>query len=94
MSSCEELVEHLTLNSRFTINVTETNSELTHAQLMKIRCGGLQGIHRELGFEEQTIPDVPVLIMSMRQQYTDINSFPCQLILRDIKDFSHRKNKC
>lgn len=44
-SECYEMVELLKENSRFILGLSSNDSELTHMQSMKIRCGGLLGMH-------------------------------------------------
>lgn len=93
MNSCLDLVNQLTQKSRFILNLKAQDIELTHAQLMKIRCGGLQGMHRLLGFNQADIPDVRLLIDTISQKYAEIQYFPFEMIIKDIKDFSHRNKK-
>ena len=88
-----DLDNQLRQNSRFVLNLGVQNAELTHSQGMKIRCGGLQGMHRELGFNQADIPDVRTLIDAISENYGDIQYFPFKRILNDIKNFSHRKKR-
>lgn len=92
MTGCTELVDLFKENSRFVLGISHPEDELTHMQLMKIRCGGLQGMQRELIGTHQ-VPDVLEIISLTKKRYGSVNEFPFNEIVRDIKDFNHRKKK-
>lgn len=89
--SCVALVALFKDNSRFVLGLGSDDVELTHAQLMKIRCGGLLGMQRVLRLETDTPPAVRNVIAAAEARYGDVASFPFGEIVRDIKAFSHRK---
>lgn len=89
--SCAELVEVLKEKSRFVLGVSPDDTELTHAQLMKIRCGGLLGMQRILKMGIGAPPAVREVISAAQSQYGDLSRFPFSEIVRDIKAFRHRK---
>ena len=89
--SCDALVEILKEKSRFVLGLGRDNSELTHAQLMKIRCGGLLGMQRVLKMETGAPPAVREVLAAAESQYDDVSRFPFSDIVRDIKAFRHRK---
>ncbi len=91
ISGCYELVNIFKEKSRFVLSLTDTEEELTHQQLMKIRCGGLLGMQRLLVEDIQDKPDVLDMQNQAIDAYGDIKNFPFSEIVRDIKDFSHRK---
>ena len=78
--------------SRFVLGISQQQDELTHMQLMKIRCGGLQGMHRILSGDE-LIPDVLDTLELTRKRYGNVSEFPFSEIVKDIQDFNHRKRK-
>lgn len=88
--SCMELDELLKTNSRFIFGQSSQQVELTHAQLMKIRCGGLTAMQKVLGLNSAKPLDILDLIQSTRQQFQDMTEFPYNEIVRDIKEFKHR----
>lgn len=92
IASCYELVELFREKSRFVLGISHQDEELTHQQLMKIRCGGLLGMQRLLS-ETDTPPDVRQMIQLAEQAYGDVGEFPFSEIVRDIKAFSHRKSR-
>ena len=92
ISGCYELVELFKEQSRFILGLSSNENELTHMQLMKIRCGGLRGMQRVLsGLDE--IPDVPGVMKRAEERYGVISKFPFNEIVRDIKSFTHRNKR-
>jgi len=90
LAYCYELVDLFKEKSHFVLGITQHEDELTHMQLMKIRCGGLIGMQRVLTGNT----DVPDVLETMRlagQRYGSVTEFPFSEIVRDIKEFSHRK---
>jgi len=92
LARCHELVTIFKEKSRFVLGISQQQDELTHMQLMKIRCGGLQGMHRILSGDE-LIPDVLKTLEHARELYGSINEFPFNKIVKDIQEFNHRKKK-
>ena len=92
IADCYKLVDTFKEKSRFVLGISQTD-ELTHMQLMKIRCGGLLGMQRVLCKQESDIPDVLKIMQLAANQYGDISEFPFNEIVRDIQAFSHRKKK-
>lgn len=93
LESCQGLVEVIKKHSQFILGISDTHAELTHTQLMKIRCGGLQGMSRELGADQAEAPLVRAVIDQATAEYGNLNDFPFNKILKDIQSFSHRKQK-
>jgi hypothetical protein len=89
LSSCSELVNSLKENSRFVLGLHDDPDLLTHAQLMKIRCGGLLGMQRVLELGDHK-PDVRTVIDKVNERFESVDSFPFNEIMPDIKHFSHR----
>jgi len=90
-SSCVELVEAFKQNTRFILGLKNDQAELTHAQLMKIRCGGLLGMQRIYNFDINQSVDIRHIIDNTINQYGKLADFPFDTIVKDIKDFHHRK---
>lgn len=89
--SCFELDDAFKVNTRFILGVTSENIELTHAHLMKIRCGGLLGMQRVLNIESNQPVNVRDVIDKSIKEYGSIDRFPYNEIVQDIKNFKHRK---
>jgi hypothetical protein len=90
LDSCRALVELFKEKSRFILGLGTDETELTHAQLMKIRCGGLLGMQRVLKLEAAP-PAVRDVIDAAQSCYGFIEAFPFSEIVPDIQAFSHRK---
>ncbi len=95
LAGCYALVDIFREKSRFVLGLSHADSELTHMQLMKIRCGGLQGMQRILMDKSEAIgvPDVLQLIQLAEQRYGEVDAFPFSEIVSDIQNFSHRTKK-
>ena len=92
LTECRSLVEIFKEKSRFVLGINQQQNELTHMQLMKIRCGGLRGMQRVLS-NNSNIPNVLDIMRISTEHYGSVNEFPFNEIIRDIKAFSHRKKK-
>lgn len=90
-ASCHELDQAFKTNTRFILGMVNDNDELTHAQLMKIRCGGLSGMKRVLGINTGYAVNICEVIELTRTNYKAIENFPYNEIVQDIKIFRHRK---
>jgi len=88
--SCLKLDKLLKTNSRFIFGISSQQVELTHAKLMKIRCGGLTAMQKVLGINSGQPVDILDVIQSTQQQFRDTAEFPYNEIIRDIKEFKLR----
>lgn len=92
--TCMQLVQLLKENARFTLNLSDTDTQINHAQAMKIKCGGILGMQRILNPNTgTTTPSIIDIIDRAGDQYGNIAKFPYGEIIRDISAFSHRKTK-
>jgi hypothetical protein len=89
--SCLSLVDLFKERSRFVLGLGSDDVALTHAQLMKIRCGGLLGMQRLLDPGADSPPAVRDVISAAESQYGSVSEFPFSGIVRDIRAFRHRK---
>jgi hypothetical protein len=88
---CSELFGLLKDNARFLLGQATGDSQLTHAQLMKVRCGGLRGMQRVLSPDSDGAPAVLDIIDRSRSAYGTLADFPYREIMPDIQRFSHRR---
>lgn len=96
LDGCYQLVNTFKEKSLFVLGISQHEENLTHMQLMKIRCGGLIGMQRLLSPDntsDRIIPDVLQTIALAEQRFGSINEFPFNEIVRDIKEFSHRTKR-
>jgi hypothetical protein len=91
--TCLHLVQLLKANARFTLNLSDTDAQINHAQAMKIKCGGILGMQRILTPGSKATPSIVDIIDQARGQYGNITDFPYGEIIRDISSFNHRKAK-
>ena len=90
LESCIGLSELLKDKSRFVLSVN-SDDELTHAQLMKVRIGGLLGMQRVLQGATEKLPEVRDVIDLAESRYATVTQFPFNEIMPDIRQFNHRK---
>ena len=90
---CVKLSDLLKERARFVVGVSESDPVLTHAQSMKIRCGGLTGMRRVLAFEADKPPRVVTVIDAVEERYGSLDAFPFNEIVQDIRSFSHRRKR-
>lgn len=93
LAGCYDLVDVLKEQSRFILGISQPDQELTHMQLMKIRCGGLIGMQRVISGQLDNAPDVLNIMHQAEVMYGDVLAFPFNQVVRDIKEFSHRKKR-
>lgn len=93
LAGCYDLVYVLKEQSRFILGISQPEQELTHMQLMKIRCGGLIGMQRVISGQLDSPPDVLNVMHQAEIMYGDVLAFPFNEVVRDIKEFSHRKKR-
>ena len=89
--SCLTLDVAFKNNTRFILGVKNNSDELTHAQLMKIRCGGLIGMTKVLNIDNDECISIRSIIDKITIDYSSIEGFPFDRIVQDIKKFKHRK---
>lgn len=89
--TCVDLVAVLREKSRFVLGITDDGSEMTHTQLMKLRCGGLLGMQRVFNSDDEKLASIREIIAKTESVYGDVEKFPFSEIMRDIKEFNHRK---
>lgn len=90
IETCYEMVDLLKVKSRFILGISPNENELTHMQSMKIRCGGLMGMQRIL-LADNEVPDVLNVIELTKKKFNELERFPFNQIVQDIKVFSHRE---
>ena len=90
-AGCEELVDLFKQKAHFVLGLSSIDAELTHAQSMKIRCGGLLGMQRVLAMDASKPPLVREVMDRAQMQYGSLSGFPYTEIMPDIQTFNHRR---
>lgn len=91
--SCNSLVDTLKKHSSFILGINNYETELTHSQTMRIRCGGILGMQRVMKIDVDSPPVIPDILSTSEIRYDNINNFPFNEIVQDIKTFCHRKKR-
>jgi hypothetical protein len=89
---CDTLDEQLKTNARFIVHLATDEAQMTHQQSLKIRAGGIIGIHRILNLED-TETQIPSMIAQLKKRYHRLEDFPYEKIINDIKSFSVRPKR-
>lgn len=87
---CFELLDLLRKNSAFAIGELHDSARLTHAQNMKIQCGGLRGLQFELD-GGVSVTDVSDLVSRARRRFGAMTQFPYSHIVREVAGYQPRK---
>jgi len=82
-ASCLELHDLLRHHSAFALKHIHDEQPFTHAQEMKVQCGGLLGLQRALDGSEEIV-DVAALVEAARQKYGSVEELPYALIIRSV----------
>lgn len=87
---CAELYGALRRNSLFALRLLHDDQPLTHAQNMKLQCGGLHGVQLALDGAEQ-VADVSALIGAACDKYGSLDELPYSQIVQSVSAFQVRK---
>ncbi|WP_069471550.1 hypothetical protein [Candidatus Marithrix sp. Canyon 246] len=89
---CVELLEQLYQNARFALQQSDINSPLAHAQMMKLQCGGLQGLQSILK-QTGNINNINGLVKYIFTNFDDLNKIPYQEVVQFISHYQVRKKR-
>ncbi|MCO5098092.1 MAG: hypothetical protein M9884_11595 [Rhodocyclaceae bacterium] len=89
-ASCVLLLQLLRRNAAFTLHLSRADEQLTHAQEMKVQCGGLAGLQRVLSGSEE-VEDVSRLVQSARQAQGGLEDLPYSEIVQSVAAYRTRR---
>ncbi|HZV55314.1 MAG TPA: hypothetical protein VFF82_10285 [Rhodocyclaceae bacterium] len=89
-ADCGQLSGLLREKSAFALRLTNTQRILPHAMVMKIQCGGLQGLQQVLDAEAPA-PDVRRLVLLAREKLGELAALPFSEIVKGVAAFQLRK---
>jgi hypothetical protein len=89
-ADCARLSEMLRAKSAFALGVTDTRRILPHAMLMKIQCGGLDGMKRIFD-PDALAPNVRRLLRLAQEQCGALESLPYSEIVKGIAAWKGRR---
>lgn len=87
---CATLLDLLRRNSTFALHLSPADVPLTHAQEMKVQCGGLAGLQRTLTGKE-TIGDIHSLVQAARRVHADLAALPYSAIVQSVAAWQTRR---
>ena len=87
---CEKLYGLLYDNSQFALKRIDPDAPLTHAQNMKIQCGGLRGLQR-VQDDTQDVDDVAALVEAVHHGFGELEDLPFSTIIQSVSAFQARK---
>ena len=87
---CGQLAALLREKSAFALRLTSTRRILPHAMMMKIQCGGLQGMRQALD-PVAGQPDVRRMVLKGRERYGELAMLPFSEIVQGVAAFKLRR---
>lgn len=91
-ADCARLAEMLREKSAFALGVTDTRRILPHAMLMKIECGGLNGMKR-IYDGAALAPNVRRLLRLARERHGELDALPFSEIVKGIAAWKPRRRQ-
>ena len=90
---CGRLLERLRQSAAFSLKLTHVTGPLPHAKEMKVQCGGLLGLQRNLDPEAEAggVANIFALIESAKVTYGKLSAFPFQEIVKSVTAFEGRR---
>lgn len=89
---CGQLAALLREKSAFALRLTSTQRILPHAMMMKIQCGGLQGLKQVLD-ADAPLPQVRALVVKGRERHGELAALPFSEIVKGVAAFQLRKRR-
>jgi len=87
---CERMSALLREKSTFALGLTGTQRILPHAMVMKIECGGLDGL-KSLLDAEALAPNVRRLMRLAQERYGDLGDLPFSVIVQGVAAWKTRR---
>jgi hypothetical protein len=78
--------------SAFALGLTDTQHVLPHAMVMKIQCGGLDGLKTLLD-AEAVAPDVRRLVRLAQECYGDLAALPFSEVVQGVAKWQGRRRR-
>ncbi len=87
---CAALHRLLLHNSAFALKHLHDTDPLTHAQEMKVQCGGLLGLQRAVN-EAEVVTDIAVLVDAAYYKFGSLEQLPYSQIVQSVAALKLRK---
>jgi hypothetical protein len=89
-AACAQMSELLREKSSFALGLTATRRILPHAMVMKIQCGGLDGL-KVLLDSAASAPDVARLVRLAGERYGELGALPFSEIVQGVAAWKARR---
>lgn len=89
-AACAQMLEVLREKSGFALGLTATRRILPHAMVMKIQCGGLDGL-KEMFDSAAAAPDVARLVRLAAERYGEPGELPFSGIVQGVAAWKARR---
>ena len=89
-AACTQMAELLREKSSFALGLTVTRRILPHAMVMKIQCGGLDGLKALLD-PAASAPDVRRLVRLAAERYGEVGALPFSEIVQGVAAWKARR---
>lgn len=89
---CSDLLEMLRQNSAFALKLTHVIPPLPHGPEMRVQCGGLLGLQREVDGAEQ-VDDISALLASAQKKFGNLEDLPYSKIIQSVVSCEIRKKR-
>ena len=89
---CALLLDSMRQNSAFALKLTHVTPPLPHGPEMRVQCGGLQGLQREVDGSEQ-IMDIAVLVKASMNMFGSLDALPYSRLVQSIVSCEPRKKR-
>lgn len=93
---CRDYLLSLRRAARFALRLEDDTEALPHAKALRLQMGGLLGLRRVLGSDEDAsvaIEDAGALIDEALARFGALESFPYETILREVVAFKGRRGR-
>lgn len=90
-AACLTFHELLLHNAAFTLKHIHDEDPLTHAQEMKLQCGGLRGLQQALDDGSQQTIEVSALLAAAQAHYGGLAALPYSRIMQGVAAYQLRK---
>lgn len=89
---CAQLLDSMRQNSAFALKLTHITPPLPHGPEMRVQCGGLQGLQREVDGGEQ-ISDIALLVKASMNMFGSLDALPYSRLVQSIVACEPRKKR-
>lgn len=89
-NACAALLGLLRRNAAFALHLPHPDERLTHAQEMKVQCGGLAGLQRTLAGAEE-VGDIHTLVQAACHSPGGLAGLPYSAIIQSVAAYQTRR---